>query len=53
MSNIVIEGVGHGPLKTADALGEAAKKLKHDGKVELWNYVRSLLKNSGIMLGAY
>ena len=42
VSNIVIEGVGDGPLRSAAALEEAAKRLKHEGSVELWNYVGGL-----------
>ena len=38
-SNIVLEGIGEGPLKTGKALEEAAKKLKQNGQVELWNYL--------------
>jgi hypothetical protein len=39
VSDIVLEGIGEGPLKTGRALEAAAKKLKLEGKVELWNYV--------------
>ena len=39
VSNIVLEGIGDGPLKTGKALEAAAKNLKLDGKIELWNYV--------------
>ena len=40
VSNLIIDGVGDGqPLKTGKELEAAAKKLKTDGKVELWNYV--------------
>ena len=42
VSNIVLEGIGDGPLKTGKALEAAAKKLKLDGKVELWNYLGEL-----------
>ena len=42
VSNIIIEGVGNGPLKSRNALEAAAKQLKLDGKVELWNYVGEL-----------
>jgi hypothetical protein len=42
VSNVIIEGVGDGPLKTGKALEQAAKKLKHSGQVELWNYIGEL-----------
>ena len=42
VSNVVIEGVGDGPIKSGKMLERAAKKLKCDGKVELWNYVGDL-----------
>ena len=42
VSNIALEGIGDGPLKTCKAVEVAAKKLKLDGKVELWNYVGEL-----------
>lgn len=38
-SNVVIEGVGAGPLRTGKAVEETASRLKDDGNVELWNYV--------------
>ena len=42
VSNIILEGVGDGPLITGKMLEQAAKRLKIDGKVELWNYVGEL-----------
>ena len=40
VSNIVLEGVGGGPpLKYGKDLEAAAKSLKMEGKVELWNYL--------------
>ena len=38
-SNIVVEGIGSGPLRTIADLEAAALSLKRDGKVELWNYL--------------
>jgi hypothetical protein len=48
VSIIVIEGVGDGPLRSAAALEEAAKRLKHEGSVELWNYVGGLKNTADI-----
>ena len=42
VSNVVIEGIGDGPLRTVKALEQAAKKLKYQGSVELWNYLGTL-----------
>ena len=42
VSNVIIEGVGHGPLRTAKDLESAAREMKKDGKVELWNYLGEL-----------
>ena len=42
VSNVVIEGVGDGPLRKVTDLEAAARSLKHQGKVELWNYLGSL-----------
>lgn len=39
MSNVVLEGVGQGPIHKAQALEEAARELKYKGQVELWNYL--------------
>ena len=39
VSNIILEGLDDGPLKSGRALEKAAKKLKLNGQVELWNYV--------------
>lgn len=39
VSNVVLEGVGDGPLRTGQALEVAARKLKEQGKVELWNFL--------------
>ena len=39
VSNIVIEGIGDGPLHTGAALQDAARSLKRRGQVELWNYL--------------
>ena len=38
-SNIVVEGIGCGPLRTISDLEAAALTLKRDGKIELWNYL--------------
>ena len=38
-SNLVLEGVGDGPLKTVEDLEAAARKLRALGQVELWNYL--------------
>lgn len=46
VSNIIIEGIGDGPLRSAKALELAARTLKHKGNVELWNYLGDL-KGSG------
>lgn len=48
VSNIIIEGIGDGPLRTARALEAAARALKHKGAVELWNYIGSLKSSSEI-----
>ena len=37
VSNVIIEGVGEGPLKTGRDLEVAAERLKLEGKVELWS----------------
>ena len=42
VSNVVLEGVGEGPLKTGQDLESASKKLKLQGKTELWNYLGDL-----------
>ena len=42
VSNIILEGIGDGPIRKAAALEEAARTLKHQGKVELWNYLGGL-----------
>ena len=42
LSHVVLEGVGQGPLKTAKDVQKAAKQMKLDGKVELWNYIGDL-----------
>lgn len=39
VSNIVIEGVGEGELRTGRQLASAAAKLKREGNAELWNYL--------------
>ena len=46
VSNLVIEGIGDGPLRTVKALEQAAKTLKYQGSVELWNYLGALKTNS-------
>ena len=48
VSNIIIEGIGDGPIRTTTALEEAARTLKHQGNVELWNYLGSLKNLSDI-----
>ena len=48
ISNIVIEGVGQGPIRTGMALEEAARSLKLQGKVELWNCLGEKEKASDI-----
>lgn len=45
-SNVVIEGIGDGPLRTVKALEQAAKTLKYKGSVELWNYLGTLKTSS-------
>ena len=42
VSNIILEGIGAGPIRTAKALEESARQLKHSGQVELWNYLGAL-----------
>lgn len=42
VSNIILEGVGSGPLKSGRDLEAATCKLKYEGKVELWNYCGDL-----------
>ena len=42
VSNVILEGIGDGPLRTAKCLEKAAKTLKDKGQVELWNYVGAL-----------
>jgi len=42
LSNIVLEGIGQGPLHTAKSLEAAARELKSNGQVELWNYLGDL-----------
>ena len=42
VSNIVLEGVGDGPIKSAEDLQKVAKRLKYKGDVELWNYIGGL-----------
>ena len=39
VSNVIVEGIGAGPLRSVKALEEAARTLKHRGSVELWNYL--------------
>ena len=39
VSNLIIEGIGEGPLRSAKSVEAAAKALKHQGKIELWNYL--------------
>lgn len=46
VSNIIIEGVGSGPLRTARSLEEASKILKQKGDVELWNYMGTMKTSS-------
>jgi len=46
VSNIVLEGIGNGPIRSRRGLEEAAKKLKmEEGKVELWNYLGEQVKS--------
>jgi hypothetical protein len=42
VSNVILEGVGAGPIRTAAALEAAARSLKQEGKVELWNCLGEL-----------
>jgi hypothetical protein len=42
VSNVIIEGIGSGPLRTPDMLEQAARTLKQEGKTELWNYMGDL-----------
>ena len=42
VSKVVLEGVGEGSLKTGRDLEAASKKLKLQGKTELWNYLGDL-----------
>ena len=42
VSNVVLEGVGEGSLKTCRDLVAASKKLKLQGKTELWNHLGDL-----------
>jgi hypothetical protein len=46
VSNIIIEGIGDGPLRTPKVLEDAARTLKHKGQVELWNYLGNLKSSS-------
>ena len=39
VSNVVLEGIGEGPLRSGAALEAAARALKMQGKIELWNYL--------------
>ena len=41
------------PLKSAGALEEAAKRLKHEGRVELWNYVGGFKASVDIDIGKF
>jgi len=45
VSNVIIEGIGDGPLRTGRQFEKAAKALKEKGQVELWNFMGTL-KNS-------
>ena len=49
VSNIVLEGIGEGPLRSADDLTAAAKSLKQKGNVELWNYLGALKDAAAVM----
>jgi len=42
VSNVIIEGVGEGPIYSVEGLEMAARSLKQEGKVELWNYLGEL-----------
>jgi len=42
VSNIILEGIGDGPLRSGRDLEKAAWGLKEKGKVELWNYVGAM-----------
>ena len=46
VSDVIFEGVGDGPIRSAEALEEAARTLKRRGQIELWNYLGSLKTNS-------
>ena len=41
VSNVIMEGIGEGPLCSAKELEAAARHLKSEGNVELWNYLGS------------
>ena len=38
-STLVLEGIGHGPLKTVAELEAAARQLRARGQTELWNFL--------------
>ena len=40
--NIILEGIGDGPLRSGRDLEKAAWSLKEKGKVELWNFVGAM-----------
>ena len=42
VSNIILEGIGNGPLRSASSLEDAARQLKLKGQVELWNYLGAI-----------
>ena len=48
VSNIVLEGIGDGPLRSGRDLEKAAWSLKEKGKVELWNYIGAMKEASDI-----
>ena len=48
VSNIIIEGTGSGPIRTARALEDAAAKMKRDGNTELWNYLGAIKSSSDV-----
>ena len=48
VSNIIMEGVGSGPIRTVKALESAAASMKRDGNVELWNYLGAMKSSNDV-----
>ena len=42
ISNVIIEGIGSGPIRSVRALEAAANTLFEKGQVEVWNYMGTL-----------